>query len=369
MRQWPLALALVGLGLLVRPAPGQDTIRYFNRKAGKDDTVRATVLDEGPGKVRFRVSGQKEEEIAAADVLEISYAAPRGVAGPDWRAPSNKEELAQKEKKPELYQEALAAYKALAPRVSDARMHRRHIEYRMALIQATLAEFDPKQLDTAIEALKKFTTDYGDGWQLVPAVKVLVRLYDQKGDAASAQAAYESLADNSAVPREVRREASLLVVRHLLRKGKHTEAAAKAKAVQTGLTADDPLGPRIQVYLAACDLAAGRTADIEKRLKALAGGTGDADAKALAHNTLGDYYRGAGRNEDAFWEYLWVDVHYNQDREELARAVYQLSRLFAEVRKDTLRAREYLDRLCDEREFGGLDLHKKALAERAAAGG
>ena len=85
--------------------------------------------------------------------------------------------------------------------------------------------------------------------------------------------------------------------------------------------------------------------------------------------TPADYYRAQGQPDKAFWEYLWVEVHYNQDREEVSKALYYLSKLFAAVRKDPVRAKECLERLSDEKQFGGLEYHRKALAEKSAGGG
>ena len=117
----------------------------------------------------------------------------------------------------------------------------------------------------------------------------------------------------------MRQEFGLLVVRYLLRKNKHTEAATRARAVQEGLAADDPLAMRLKVYLAACDVAARKFDAVEKDLKAVLDSNADNDVKALARNTLGDYFRASGEGDKAFWEYIWVDVHYNQDREELSQ--------------------------------------------------
>ncbi len=103
---------------------------------------------------------------------------------------------------------------------------------------------------------------------------------------------------------------------------------------------------------------------MEKDLKAVLDSNADNDVKALARNTLGDYFRARGEGDKAFWEYIWVDVHYNQDREELSKALYYLAKLFADVRKDSTRSKECLERLCDEKQFGGLEYHKKAVAEK-----
>ena len=132
---------------------------------------------------------------------------------------------------------------------------------------------------------------------------------------------------------------------------------------------NDPQALKLKVYLAACDIAARKYDGVEKDLKTVIESGADSDVKALARNTLGDYYRAKGDDEKAFWEYLWVDVHYNQDREELSRALYNLSKLFVEVRQDKVRAKECLDRLCDEKQFGGLEYHRKAVAEKSPGTG
>ena len=66
--------------------------------------------------------------------------------------------------------------------------------------------------------------------------------------------------------------------------------------------------------------------------------------------------------ENAFWKYLWVDVLYYQDKTEHARALYNLSKLFDQVKKDEARAKECRNRL-KEKEFNGLDYQQRVLRE------
>ena len=75
--------------------------------------------------------------------------------------------------------------------------------------------------------------------------------------------------------------------------------------------------------------------------------TSDKELKALAYNTLGDCFRLNGRNRDALWPYLWVDVIYHQDRQEHIKAMEQLAKLFDEL-GDKTRAKQYRDRLKKE---------------------
>jgi hypothetical protein len=378
MKRLLTAVALLGsFALLSGPAArGQDVIRYFDRKTQKNVEVKGTITEESPAGVTLKPAGAtKPVVIPAPDIasVEYRYVETANVEKLDWDKPTNALRRAREASKPadrkKDLERALEGFRDLAPKVADNKRWARHVHFGIAETLAMQAETDPKQADPAIEALKAFKAEYGDGWQLVKASKLLVRLLEEKGDEAGAQAAYAELADNEAAPKEVRQEFGLLAVRYLLRRGKHADAASRARAVQKGMAADDPQALKLKVYLAACDIAARKYDGVEKELKAVLESGADNDVKALARNTLGDYYRARGQGDKAFWEYLWVDVHYNQDREELSRALYNLSRLFADVRKDPVRAKECLDRLCDEKQFGGLEYHRKALAERAGAGG
>jgi hypothetical protein len=357
-------------------ARAQDKVRYFDRKTQKNVEKTGSVSEESPAGITFKATGEtKAVTISAGDITDVDYAVKDGekYGRLEWNSPNNFLRNARAATTPakrrDLLEKALADYRTLVPLVKDDKKLTRHVQFGIAEVLAMQADADPKQLDAAVEAARKFKADYGDGWQMVKATKLLVRLLEQKGDEAGVQAAYAELADNEAAPKEVRQEFGMLAVRNLIRKNKHAEAATKARAIQQAMAPGDPQAPKLKVYLAACDVSAGKYDGVEKELNTVLDSGADSDVKALARNTLGDYFRAKGDGEKAFWEYLWVDVHYNQDREELARALYNLSKLFAEVRQDKVRAKECLERLCDEKQFGGLEYHRKALAEKSAAGG
>jgi hypothetical protein len=192
----------------------------------------------------------------------------------------------------------------------------------------------------------------------------LAGLREQTGNTEGAQKIYEELAGNEALPKEARQEFSLSEARLLIRAGKYEPALKKLKDIAGGIAADDPRQARIEVYVAACNAAAGKSPEAEKQLKTLVAGKADNDAKALACNALGDLHLRDGKAEDAFWDYLWVDVLYSQDREEHAKALFQLSKLFEQVRKDATRAQQCLDRLVSEKEFDGSPYQKLAAKQR-----
>src|SRR5262249_11557728 len=115
------------------------------------------------------------------------------------------------------------------------------------------------------------------------------------------------------------------------------------------LPANSPQRSRIDIYLIQCGQSDPKAAgDVEKKLRTLIDKLSDKDAgdrnlKALAYNTLGDYYLSKGRSRDAFWAYMFVDVEYNQDPAEHKKALQALSKLFEEF-KDDAKAKQYKER-------------------------
>jgi hypothetical protein len=366
-----LLLAAFCLGGLAFAAPvsAQDEIRYFNRKTQKEDTAKGTIEKESAAAIAFKyASTGRKEEISSVDVFDVIYKVPGGLVL-DYRKPFNKEESAFKpttkdDDRKQMIKEALKDYAELVPKFADQKLVQTNLEFRIARLLAKAAEDDPAQVEPAIEALTKFKTDHADSWQLIASAKLLAGLREQTGDIKSAQKIYEELAANDVLPKETRQDFSLSEARLLIRGNLHADALKKLKDLGGSFTADDPRKARVDVFMAACTAAGGNAPEAEKQLKGLIAGNADNETKALACNALGDLHLHDGKAEDAFWDYLWVDVLYSQDREEHAKALFQLSKLFVQVKKDATRAEHCLDRLLNEKEFAGSTYQKLAAKER-----
>jgi len=366
------ALCFGGL-VFAGPVSAQDDVRYFNRKTQKEDSVKGTIEKESAATitVKYGTAGRKEV-ISSVDVLDVTYKV-EGIAI-EYRHPFTTEEAAFKpttndEVRKQKIKEALKEYADLVPKFAEQKFIQRNLEYRIARLLAKAAEDDTTQVDAAIDALTKFKTDHPDSWQLIPAAKSLAGLREQTGDIKSAQKIYEELAANEALPKETREEFSLSEARLLIRGERHADAFKKLKDLGCSFAADDPRKAKVDVYMAACTAAGGKASEAEKQLKDLIGGKVDNETKALACNALGDLHLRAGKEEDAFWDYMWVDVLYNQDREEHAKALFQLSELFLKVQKykDATRAEHCLDRLINEKEFAGSRYQKQAKDRQKAS--
>ena len=125
---------------------------------------------------------------------------------------------------------------------------------------------------------------------------------------------------------------------------KFADAQKKLQGLMRGFSTDGPQTIRVKIYLAKCQGGSGKLQEAVTELEALIAGTSDKDLLSLAYNALGDCYRSNGRNKEALWPYLWVDVIYHHDRDEHRKAMEQLARLFEEL-GDRTRARQYRERL------------------------
>ena len=65
--------------------------------------------------------------------------------------------------------------------------------------------------------------------------------------------------------------------------------------------------------------------------------------RAAGHGMIGELYFAADKPRDAMWHYLWVEVVYNQDRDEVVKAVARLSDVFRK-QGDEDRARSYREK-------------------------
>jgi len=364
-----LAIATV-VSLSCKPAWAQDEIRFLSNKK-QEERLQVTIKEESPAGIVYKLSSGRTEKLAASDIIDITYQVPQAFRL-DYRGLGGKEREAEQpgikpDKRLKLLQEAQKQYQELVPKLGDNKLAQRHAQFKSAVLLARLAEDDPTQGEAAAEALTKFKADHSDGWQLLACAKQLAMLKEHMGDTAAVKKLYEELAAKPELDKETRQEFGLLEARMLLRTNQTAAAKTKLQQLAKDLSAQDPRSVRLQVYLAACDASSGVSKETDKQLTAIIAGGSENDVKALACNTLADAQLKDGKPGEAFWLYLYVDVLYPQDREEHAKALYHLSKLFEQVKKDAARAQQCLERLASDKEFTGLELQKRAQKEKKPA--
>jgi len=361
--------ALLSLFVLlpVRAAWGQDNVYYVKKDKPKEEIkLVGTIEEESPRGIRIKVR-KDVLNIPAADVRQVGYKHPK-IAVADFRAPHVKElraldpKTSAKVRKQNL-EAALELYQKLAPLVRDQANANRYVQFKIAQVTAQLARDDPGRMDAAVAGLTTYKNDFATGWEIAAALKLLARLLEARGDAVGAGKAYEELAAVPDVPPEVKQESDILVARMYLRGKKYAEAERKLQALAKTMASTDPQKPYIKVYLAQSQLAQNRLDKVKEQLTEAIKTSTEPNLRALAYNGLGDYYLGKGQPEEAFWSYLRVEVQYNQDREEEAKALFHLRTLFDKVKRDPIRARQCADKLLGK-QFTGTAYQKQAFSEK-----
>jgi hypothetical protein len=335
-------------------AKERDTV-YFRRSDNKkDEVVTGTIQTESPAGIKLRTDKGESLEIPVLQIRAVDYGAGIDVVGKaDYHAGDSKLARALLEpagkKRAEGLESALLAFRELANNngLRSISTVNRYLQFRIAQTLALLAQDNPSRRDAAFTALNDSKTAFSSGWEIVPALQLLAALQEDKGDIQAASKTYSDLSELPGIAPAMKLPAQLKSARLLMRVPKLREAEKKLNQLQTAMPADDPQRAFVEVYLIQSRIAQkGNLAGIETKLNQVLRAATDGSLRGLVHNALGDYHRAKGDDAQAFWEYCKVDMLYNQDKEEHAKALYYLSQLFDKPpRNDPARAEEVLKRL------------------------
>jgi hypothetical protein len=348
----------------------EDHVYFREASKKKESKLSGTITKESPNGIALKTKSGAVQNIPASNIVQVEYG-NSVVEALRFRAPDNL--LLQKalpetrpDKKAEQLRAALKGYEELDQAQDEKNgtklntfvpIHR-YLQYRIAQTKALLAREDAGQRDAAIAALSDYKTSFADGWEIAPALQLLASLQVDKGDTEGASQTYAALAELAGLAPEAKRHSQLQAARLLLRARKFADAQRRLTQVESALPKDDPQRTFVAVYLMQSRIAQNGNLDgIEKKLEQIVHGSKDNDLLALAHNALGDYHRAKKDDESAFWEYCKVDLLYDRDKEEHAKALYYLSKL------DGKRAEAYRARL-QAPAFDGTLYQRLAAAEK-----
>jgi hypothetical protein len=373
MRRFLPVAAVAACWITAGAAPvarGQDVVYYYDpasKLESKLEEVRGAIESEGPLGIKVHPKNAPVKDIAAGDIRYIRYKAVT-VPDLDYRKPFGLEDRAlgqtRAEQRKKLLADALQGYKDVLARAQDVPAGSRYLQFRIARLLALQAEDEPDKAEAAITAFTAFCKEQTGGWEIVLALKQLARLQEDRGNLTAAGQAYADLAAVPGITPRLRQESEILGARMLMRTGQAADAGKKLAALDATLSAGESTKSAVQVFLAQSRLERGELDGVENQVNSALNAAADPAVLAAGHNVLGDYYLKKNQPEDAFWQYLRVDVQYGEDREEDAKALFHLSQLFDTVKNDRVRAQECLERLQDKGQFGGTEYYKKATASR-----
>jgi tetratricopeptide (TPR) repeat protein len=228
-------------------------------------------------------------------------------------------------------------------------------------------EGDKGRLELTVGELKDFQVKNASGWQFGQAMALLGDLQLELKEFTDAEKTFRSLAE-SPVSSEIRLAASL----KLAQMPSWLKRAPDAiKQVQT-IIEQQPQGSlersRAQITLAECLAADKRLSEARQLLRRVIDEAKDNRLKGEAYNSLGRCYlfaepADAVNLHEARWAFLFVDLIYNQNKEDQAQALYYLAQIFERLNEPE-RARECTDVLLADRPFLGTPYQIKALREQ-----
>ncbi len=352
----------------------KDTVYVRQPGKKKDDVAIGTIQEDTPAGIKLRMDKGKILDIPALQIRAVDYGEGIDAVGSveyhsgDTKLDRALQQTSAKEKAKEL-ESALLVFRELDRNDKLRRILsvHRYFQYRIAQTTALLAQEDAARRDAALAALSEYKTAFADGWEIVPALQLLASLQEEKGDTEAASKTYTSLSDLPGISADMKLQSQLKGARLLMRVLKFREAEERLKKVESALPAGDPQRGFVEVCLIQSRIAQkSNLAGIDKKLEQIIRSSEDGGLRALAHNALGDYYRAKGDDAQAFWEYCKVDMLYNQDKEEHAKALYYLSQLSGKPpRNDQVRAEEFLTRLKTP-QFDGTLYQRQAAGEKKA---
>jgi tetratricopeptide (TPR) repeat protein len=280
---------------------------------------------------------------------------------------------AKEDKRKSFLAEALKKYEELMPLLTTEKYAKRHVEYKIAMLRVRQAMEDNEPAEKAIVKLKDFTKKHPGGWQITSAYQTLGRLQVDAGKFEDAEDTYAKMAQLQGLPEETRLDARMLAIQAKLQGGKYDDARADIKELEKEMPKGSRFHARARVAEAECLVAETKKFpkedarrvklfdDAVQLVKNVINESNDKVVKAVGHNTLGYCYLEQGNPKDAMWEFLWVDVVYNQDRIQHAKALYHLWDLFTKD-GDAPRAQECREALMAP-QFVGLEYQKMVQKE------
>jgi tetratricopeptide (TPR) repeat protein len=331
--------------LLATAATGRADDVYLH-KAKDKPSYAGTITKESSVSIKIDTF---KNDIPAEEIRDIVYTVePVAVMVNKYKPAMKAEQAAQNvkdlEAKAKLYKEAIQLYEeALQGLKGEQPFARRHLEYKIALVRWHMAQDldQPDLFKKAFASLAQYRSKHPQTWQVLQCLRLLAQWHLERKEFQDAEKILWEL-NLSGAKESIRFDAGLAAIDALAQGGNYKDARAQLEVMLEKLPKDSPANLRIRIALVEC-LAYGDKKDLDQAKKLAAevlNETKDKTLRALAYNALGVCYAKHKLWREASWEFLWVDMIYNQDKKVHAKALYYLVVVFENL-GEVDRAREW----------------------------
>jgi hypothetical protein len=325
-------------------------VYYRDRKdsTGPEKIIDGDSLKVTPAGLQVINKDKVTATISPADVLRVD---PGELAGTERKDLAAQITLERERK----WEPARVNYLDMQKKAKDAKAPAKtlqYLEFKIAYTTARAADDAdevswPEKAEAAQKLLGEYLITNPTGWEVWPIARAQAWLLLQLDRPANAAGTWAKLVKNPDVPADLQREAALEEIDCLVRVKQVPEATARIAEQLKSATAG-PIKDRLTIYQTALKLMGGAPQEDlvrwVKPIQDVIDQTKDPGVRAVGYNMIGEVYMSANKPRDAMWEYLRVEVIYNQDRDEVAKAMLRLVKAF-EAQQDDDRAHSYREKL------------------------
>jgi hypothetical protein len=335
--------AFVGVAVGQPPGP-QDRVYYVPKKgvAVKEEDAELKVDASG---VKIINTGKLSATVTVADIVRTFPVdlkeLPRDQAG---EAILKYEATRDWDKARGAYEGLREKFKANAP----DRL-RKWLAFRIAYTTTRAADDTPvdsgwkDKAEAGLKLLNDYLADYPGGWEAWAATRTAARVNHELGKSEAAARLWAKQAKAPDITPDLRVEAAYQEADALMRAKRFTEAAGKAAEALPKAAPGAPK-ERLNLIVLAAKAAEANPLEGVAAVESEIAKTKDAAVRATGYALAGELYLAANKPREAMWSLLWVEVVYNQDREEVAKALARLVEVFKQL-GDEDRERAYHDRM------------------------
>jgi hypothetical protein len=334
--------AFVGVALGQPPGP-QDHVYYVPKKGAAVKNEDAEVKVDASG-VKITNTLKMTTTVTAADVVRTYPVDLKEAPRAELNAVVNLEVAKDWDK-------ARAGYEGLKEKHKTGASDRlrKWLAFRIAYTTARGADDTPAdsgwkdKAEAGLKLLTDYLSDYPAGWEAWAATRTAARISHELGKSDNAARLWAKAAKAADLTPDLRVEAAYQEADALFRAGRFPEAASKAGEAIPKAAPGAPK-ERLNLIVVAAKAAGSNPLDGVAAVEAEVGKTKDAAVRATGYALMGELYLAAKKPREAMWALLWVEVVYNQDREEVAKALARLTEVFRQL-GDEDRERAYQDRM------------------------
>ena len=334
-----------------------DRVYYRDKKDGSVKQVEGELKASPSG---FQVVNTDKKVVATVSPADVIRVVPGEIPGYDRKAiyePVTDEDKHQWDKARAIHQEMFKKATNAPEKV------RKYLEFRVGVAAAHAADDAADDAaaqakgEEAVKLLDNFLTAYKTGYEVCPAAEAAARLQlslverKKDGDKETERRQFDEaartwgkLAKNASLPPDLRTDAGLQEIDLKIRAHLFSDAAALAGEMMKSAPAG-PVKDRLAIYQLALNyVEKPNPADGVPPIEAAIAKTTDPGVRAAGYGMMGELYLAAGKPRDAMWQYLWVEVVYNQDKDEVLKALVRLADTFR-MQGDEDRAKQYREKV------------------------